>query len=109
MKKAFAWLEGNRIEYALHDYKKSGIGAEKLKSWLRQVSWEQLVNTRGPTFRNLPANRQEGLNTAKAVALMTEFPSLIRRPVIEAGKELLIGFDPARYQALLSMQGSGSK
>lgn len=108
MKKAFAWLEGNHIDYALHDYKKNGISADKLKTWLKQVSFDQLVNTKGPTFRNLPASRQEGLNTTKAIALMTEFPSLIKRPVIEGGKELLIGFDPARYQTMLG-KGSGPR
>lgn len=102
MRKAFAWLESKGIEYQLHDYKKSGIGADQLKSWLKQAPWEQLLNTKGPTFRNLPAARQADLNAVKAVALMVEFPSLIKRPVLDTGKVLLIGFDPARYEAMLN-------
>jgi arsenate reductase (glutaredoxin) len=98
MKKAFAWLEGNGIEYQLHDYKKAGVPADKMQTWIDRTGWEALVNTRGPTFRQLPAARQQGLNAARAKELMIEFPSLIRRPVIEAGNELLIGFDPDRYQ-----------
>ena len=98
MKKAFAWLEGNGIDYRLHDYKKDGAPAAKLESWIGKVGWEQLVNTKGQTFRNLPDARQKGLNAAKAAELLVEFPSAIRRPVIEHGKGLLIGFDPEAYR-----------
>jgi arsenate reductase (glutaredoxin) len=101
MKKAFAWLEGNGIEYRLHDYKKSGIPEDKVKAWLQQASWEALVNTKGTTFRQLPPTRQQGLNAAKAAQLMVEAPSVIKRPVIETGRALLIGFDPERYQVVL--------
>ena len=101
MKKAFAWLEGNGIEYTFHDYKKSGAPAEKLKQWIRQYGWEQLVNTKGTTFRQLPDARRQGINAAKAQALMLELPSVIKRPVIENGKDLLIGFDSDRYRATL--------
>ncbi len=97
MKKAFAWLEGKHIEYRLHDYKKSGIATEKLKAWIKQAGWEALLNTKGTTFRKLPESRQQGLDAAKAAALMQEWPSAIKRPVIEGGRELLIGFEPERY------------
>ena len=101
MKKAFAWLEGNGIEYAFHDYKKAGAPAEKLRQWIKQYGWEELVNTRGPTFRQLPDARRQGINAAKAQALMQELPSLIKRPLIETGKDLLIGFDVDRYRTTL--------
>jgi arsenate reductase len=99
MKKAFAWLEGNNIEYRLHDYKKDGAPAEKLRSWIGKIGWEPLVNTRGQTFRSLPPARQRGLDARKAALLLAEFPSAIRRPVIEGGGKLLIGFDPEEYRA----------
>ena len=104
MKKAFAWLEGNGIAYQLHDYKKSGVAPEKVQAWLAQTPWEELVNTRGTTFCGLPPAKQQGLNAARAAALMVEAPSVIRRPVIEVGKKLLVGFDPERYQAVLGKQ-----
>ena len=101
MKKAFAWLEGNGIEYRLHDYKKDGAPVAKIRSWIAKVGWEQLVNVKGQTFRNLPSARQKGLNAGKAAALLEEFPSAIRRPVIESGRKLLIGFDPEAYRSSL--------
>jgi len=101
MKKAFAWLEGNRVTYTFHDYKKNGAPLDRIKGWVAQVGWESLVNTRGSTYRQLPRERQQGLTSAKAAALMHEVPSVIKRPVIEGGKELLIGLDPERYRAVL--------
>lgn len=101
MKKAFAWLEGKGIEYTLHDYKKNGAPPEKIRAWIKHAGWEKIVNTRGTTFRKLPPARQQGLDDAKAAALLIEFPSAIKRPVVENGKTLLIGFDPDEYQAAL--------
>ena len=101
MKKAFAWLEGNGIEYTFHDYKKLGAPEVRLKAWIKQAGWEKVINTKGMTFRQLPASRQQGLDAAKATALATEFPSAIKRPVVESGKTLLIGFNDDEYAAVL--------
>ena len=67
-----------------------------------KAPWEELVNTRGTTFRKLPPEQQQGLDSSRAAKLMVAAPSVIRRPVIESGKTLLIGFDPERYQAVLA-------
>ncbi len=101
MKKAFAWLEGKGIEYTFHDYKKLGAPEEHIQVWIRQVGWERVLNTKGKTFRDLPASRQQGFNDSEAVALMREFPSAIKRPVLESGKKLLIGFDTGEYATIL--------
>lgn len=101
MKKAFAWLEGQGVDYEFHDYKKHGAPEDRVKAWIKQAGWECVLNTKGKTFRDLPAARQQGLNDAKAAALMMEFPSAIKRPVIEGGKSLLLGFDQAEYAAAL--------
>ncbi len=99
MKKAFAWLEGKGIEYRFHDYKKLGVPADRLSVWIKQLGWELLLNTKGKTFRDLPVARKQALNAAKAAALMGEFPSTIKRPVLESGKAILLGFNADEYQA----------
>ena len=101
MKKAFAWLESNGIEYTLHDYKKLGAPVDKLKAWSKQHGWEALLNVKGNTFRQLPPARQQGVNATKAIALMQEVPSIIKRPIIEGGKTLLVGFDVEAYRTAL--------
>ncbi|HEX7250189.1 MAG TPA: Spx/MgsR family RNA polymerase-binding regulatory protein [Burkholderiales bacterium] len=101
MKKAFAWLDAKKIPYEFHDYKKSGVPAGKLKEWARRVGWEKLANTRGPTWRKIPEAKREKLSEARALALLEENSSAIRRPIIEAGSTLLLGFDPAEYEGKL--------
>ncbi|HNQ56105.1 MAG: arsenate reductase [Rhodocyclaceae bacterium] len=97
MKKAFAWLDSHGIAYEFHDYKKLGADAALLKKWAAQAGWEKLLSTRGPSFRRLPPEKQANLTEKKAFALMLENPSMIRRPIVEAGKALLIGFDPDEF------------
>lgn len=97
MKKAFTWLDGHGIGYTFHDYKKAGANELLLKNWAGQVGWEKLINTRGPSFRKLPAEKQADLSEKKAFALMLENPSMIKRPIIESGQTLLVGFDPEQY------------
>jgi arsenate reductase len=100
MKKARSWLESQRVDYEFHDYKKSGIERAKLESWVRSAGWEVLLNRAGTTFRNLPDAAKANLTEAKAVKLMLEQPSMIKRPVLERGETLLVGFSPEKYVAL---------
>ena len=100
MKKARAWLESHGIEYDFHDYKASGIDRKKLESWSKVVGWEILLNRAGTTFRKLADEAKENLDERKALALALEHPSLIRRPVLESGKTLLVGFSPEKYSTL---------
>jgi arsenate reductase (glutaredoxin) len=101
MKKAFAWLDDHGVGYDFHDYKSEGIDAVRLKAWCKQVGWEVLLNTRGTTWRKLSPAQQANIDEARAIKLMCGNPSLIKRPVLEYGKELLVGFAPDRYQAAL--------
>ena len=97
MKKAFAWLDGHRVDYAFHDYKKVGIDRKQLESWCAEFGWESLVNRAGTTFRKLPDKDKQGLNAGRAIKLMLEQPSMIKRPVLDLGKKRLVGFKPDVY------------
>jgi arsenate reductase len=97
MKKAFAWLDDHGVRYDFHDYKAAGVDLARLKNWSKQVGWETLLNTRGTTWRKLSPAQQANLDEAKALRLMSENPSLIRRPVLENGSALVVGFIPERY------------
>jgi Spx/MgsR family transcriptional regulator len=97
MKKARAWLDSNGVAYDFHDYKAVGVAKEKLKAWSDKVGWETLLNRAGTTFKKLPEADKEGLNEKKALALMLAQPSMIKRPVLEMGSKLLVGFKPDVY------------
>ncbi len=99
MKKARAWLDARGVQYTFHDYKVSGIDRDRLADWSRQVGWETLLNRAGTTFRKLPPAEQAGLNEKQAIELMLAQPSMIKRPVLEGGEKLLVGFKPEVYAA----------
>jgi arsenate reductase (glutaredoxin) len=99
MKKARAWLDTHRVAYHFHDYKTEGIDKKRLDGWARSVGWETLLNRTGTTFRKLPDKDKEGLTAAKAIALMLEQPSMIKRPVLDLGDKLVVGFKPETYKA----------
>jgi Spx/MgsR family transcriptional regulator len=100
MKKAFVWLDAHAVAYAFHDYKKVPPTKAQLTEWCRAAGWETVLNRAGPTFRKLPDADKTGLNQTKAIALMLSNPSMIKRPVLETGSALEIGFKPERYAAL---------
>ena len=99
MKKARAWLDGRGIAYAFHDYKAAGITRAKLEEWIGKVGWETLLNRAGTTFRALPDSNKQGLDADKAVALMLEQPSMIKRPVLVLDDRVVVGFKPELYEA----------
>ena len=101
VKKARTWLEARGTAYAFHDYKKAGADPAKLAAWAKVVGWERLLNRAGTTFRKLPEEAREGLDEARAIALMVANPSCIKRPVVEHAGGLLVGFKPDEWAASL--------
>ncbi len=101
LKKARIWLEEQALDFQFHDYKKVGVDASTLQAWVKQVGWEVLVNRRGTTWRKLAETDRETLNQASAIGLMQANPSLIKRPVLDTGSQLLVGFDPIEWQQKL--------
>jgi Spx/MgsR family transcriptional regulator len=100
MKKARTWLESHGVDYEFHDYKLSGVSRETLVAWAKAAGWETLLNRAGTTFRKLPDQAKVDLDERKAITLMLGQPSMIKRPVLERGKLLLVGFSPEKYSVL---------
>ena len=101
MKKARAWLDGHGVACDFHDYRVAGIERGRLEGWASKVGWEGLLNRAGTTFRKLPDKDKDGLTEKKAIALMIVQPSMIKRPVLEIGGKLLVGFRPDDYAKAL--------
>lgn len=97
MKKARTWLDDHGVTYAFHDYKAEGIDKASLERWSKEVGWEILLNRAGTTFRKLPDAQRENVTEKKAIALMLDQPSMIKRPVLDVGGKLLVGFKPEAY------------
>jgi arsenate reductase len=100
MKKAMAFLDAQGIAFEFIDYKKAGVAATHLPDWNARAGWQKLLNTRGLMWKKLSDEQRADVDEKKALALMVETPSLIKRPVLDTGKALLAGFDEATYAKL---------
>lgn len=101
VKKARQWLDANGKAYQFHDFRKNGLGESEVKKWIKALGWETVLNRKGTTWRQLPENVRNGVNEKNVVALLVENPTLIKRPVLDAGSSIHCGFKPDDYQALL--------
>jgi arsenate reductase len=102
MKKARAWLDARDVPYVFHDYKTRGIDRPRMTRWCDEAGWETLLNRAGTTFRKLSDASKSDLDRSTALRLMLAQPSMIKRPVLEAGGRVIVGFVPGIYERLFS-------
>ncbi len=101
MKKAMSWLTENGVTYEFIDYKKAGVAEGHLADWSARAGWEKLLNTRGLMWKKLTDDERAAVDAEKALKLMAKYPSLIKRPVLDTGSQLLVGFSPENYAQAL--------
>ena len=102
VKKALTWLENNQIDFQFHDFKKEGVSDEKLKEWEKKVDWQSLVNKKGTTWKKLTTEEQmQVVDADSANKVLKERTSMIKRPVIEYDKGVLLGFSDDDYKSNL--------
>jgi arsenate reductase (glutaredoxin) len=101
MKKAMNWLAENGVAYEFIDYKKAGVAEANLPDWSARAGWEKLLNTRGLMWKKLSDEERAAVDAQKALKLMAQYPALIKRPVLDTGRKLLVGFAPETYAAEL--------
>jgi len=102
VRKARLWLDDHELAFEFHNYKKEGVDAALLSSWVDQLGWEVLLNKRGTTWRKLADGEKEGINRDKAVSLMCDNPSMIKRPVLVLGDVIEVGFSMPRYEGIFT-------
>lgn len=103
VKRARQWLQAQGVDFQFVDFKKTPPSAAQISAWAEAVGWEALLNKRGTTWRKLDAATQARVVDApSAVAVLAQHPSAIKRPVVETGGQLLVGFDEADWRAALS-------
>ena len=101
MKKARKWLDKNALEYEFHDYKKLGVPEKNLNAWVKKAGWDVVLNKRGTTWRKLDDDVKNNIDETSSIQVMLDNASAIKRPVLESGKILLVGFKEDEYKTLL--------
>jgi Spx/MgsR family transcriptional regulator len=101
VKKARAWLTQNQLDYRFHDYKVEGITEPLLERFAAGLGWEVLLNKRSTTWRQLTEAQKTDLNADKALQLLVDHPTLIKRPILETSDDFIVGFNADDYQRKL--------
>ena len=98
VKKAKDWLEDNNIDYQFHDYRKQGLTTELLESFEAALGWEKLLNKQSTSWRKLDDDQKSNISRQTALQYMLNTPTLIKRPVLDTGEKMIIGFKADNYQ-----------
>ena len=101
VKKAQKWLAENEVSYTFHDFRKDGIDSSQVSQWLETLGWEKVVNKRSTTWRGLSDDKKANMNAELALAEVMLQPTLVKRPVLDNGKSIIVGFSDKQYQELL--------
>jgi len=100
VKRARVWLDEHGQAYAFHDFKKQGVPADQLDRWMAAAGWERVLNRQGTTWRKLDDGLKAGVtDAASARAVMLEHASTIKRPVVDWGDRITVGFDAPAWAA----------
>lgn len=99
IKKARRWLEAHQIAYQFHDYRADGLDRAQLDTFIAELGWQALLNTRGTTWRKLDESLRASIKDADSAAkLMLDMPAIIKRPLLCApGQPMLLGFSETLY------------
>ncbi|SCZ55759.1 ArsC family reductase [Thiohalomonas denitrificans] len=100
VRKARKWLREHAIEHTFHDFRADGLPEDRLTAWVEAVGWEVLLNRRGLAWRKLPAEKKANVDEVKALELIREEPTLIKRPVLEHDGAIRVGFSEGGYSEL---------
>lgn len=100
VKKARLWFDKNRIDYTFHDFRSDGLEPEQVSAWLKQLGWEKLINKRSTTWKTLGQSTKAILDNETAVEVIIDAPTLIKRPLIDSGSTIHLGFNIKDYEAL---------
>lgn len=102
MQKAFKWLDAHQITYTFHDYKKESITKQKIEEWLKYFPVTELINTKGLTFKKLSDEEKLSItHKNKAIELMIQKTSMIKRPLVEMKGGFLLGFKEEEWEKRL--------
>ena len=98
VRKARAWLRAHGCAHRFHDFRRDGLDRATLERWLSHLPWDALLNRRGLAWRKLdPARRDQVVDQPSAIEALLADPTLVKRPVLEAGERLLVGFSETVY------------
>lgn len=102
VKKARDWLDKHKIDYTFHDFRINGLNETQVNNWISELGLEMLVNKRSTTWKELDENSKNNFGEKNAVQIITANPTLIKRPLLDTGKQKYVGFKDAEYSKIFN-------
>lgn len=103
MQKAFRWLDSKQVKYTFHDFKKGNLTEADVAFWLKDLSIEEVINKKGTTWKKLSDEEKNSISDPnKAISLILQNPSVVKRPLVQMGKKHVVGFIPEQWDILFS-------
>lgn len=101
VKKARVWLDAQQITYSFHDYRVDGLEPDLLSQFIDRLGVDAILNQRSTSWRQLNEAQKQDLTIEKAQQLILNNPTLLKRPIVAIGEQLLVGFNPDTYTKAL--------
>jgi len=102
IKKARKWLTLQQQEFEFFDFKKQGLSAALLQQFITLNGWQNLINKRSTSYRNLSTSIKQNLTDELAFKAVLAQPTLLKRPLLIHHNHLYLGFSEQQYQAIFS-------
>lgn len=102
VKKARRWLDERGIEYTFHDFREEGLTKEQVRAWLAEMDWQELINRRSTSWKALAQETRDSMNADRALIAIIQQPTLIKRPLLDTGRERFTGFSAEHYESIFS-------
>jgi len=103
-RKAKKWFNENRITFDFFDFRKNELSQTKIETWIDRIGLDKLINRRGTTWRNLPDELRDQIHGPQNVNVLNQFPTLMKRPIIEIDDHFLVGFDASVIKQIQAMK-----
>jgi arsenate reductase (glutaredoxin) len=101
VRNAMKWLDANGVAYTFFDYRRDALDPNVVDDWFARAGWEKVFNRNSTTFKELPDNKKTGIDAKRAKQMMLVETNLIKRPVLDTGDALLLGFKADAWAAAL--------
>lgn len=102
VRKARKWLDSQGVEYQFHDFRGDGVDKDAVAAWIDELGWQNLVNRRSTSWKALDEQDRSNMNDETARQAILANPTLIKRPLLDTGKQRYTGFSAANYAKIFS-------
>jgi arsenate reductase (glutaredoxin) len=100
VRNAMRWLDARHVTYTFVDYRKTPLAPATIDDWFARAGWDVVFNRNSASWKRLAESEQAAITPARAKALILDDTNFIKRPLLDTGARLLVGFNAADWEAV---------